>query len=156
MRAKSSTLNHQEGAALLDEQPASLKITVNALPSSAPSPILTSGRGGGEENASVLSPKRFFTAALRFSANHVGNQARRSDRAPGFIFCFLPKTERVLQKKKKKSGWFLRFDELESTFSRHASWTVTHVPSAHRLEAPENAAGRQHPRSAAGRPMNKR
>lgn len=142
-------LNHREGAALLDEQPASLKITVNALLSSAPSPILTSGRGrrGGERLRPF--PKALFTAALRFSANHVGNQA-------GVHFLF--PSQDGAEKKKKKSWCFflLRFHELKSTFHDMHRGTVAHVPSAHPLEAPENAAGRQHPRSAAGRPMNKR
>lgn len=148
MRAKSSTLNHQEGAALLDEQPASLKITVNALPSSAPSPILTSGRGGGEEKALFHSRVEILCQSRRQSSQTIRPSA-------GVHFLF-PSQDGAGFAKKKKSGWFLRFDELESTFrDMHRGPLRTFLQPIDwkrpKMQPDVNIQGVQ-----AGRPMNKR
>lgn len=134
------------GGCSLDEQPASFKITINTLLLSS---VLTSG---GEQRRrtppcdSFLSHPRLNLCQSRLQS---GETIRLS---AGFFFCLQPEMVWLF-----KNVCGFTFSWVEKDVSRRTSWTVTpHVPSVHRLEAAENAAECQHPRSAAGWPMNKR
>lgn len=104
--AKSSTLNHQEGAVLSDEQPASLKITVNALLSSAPSPILTSG---GEEGR--RTPPSFPKALFHSSRVEILCQSRRQSsetiRSSAGVHFLFPSQDGVGFAKKNPGGFYV-------------------------------------------------